>query len=255
MRRAVSSLGFVLRGRLRPRVKPAIGLTVVVLGCAAIAAALALGQAPIPIKVTAVAKVTPNKAGTPRHPQGVKIDVRARIHIPAQYDPPLVQSVDVWFPRAGVYNGAKFPRCSQNTLARRGLTACPRGSIMGHGTGDALADTVITHPQITVVNGGPTRVYFYTVLNNPARVQAPVPGIVTKLAHGRWGYKLHAVIPKVLQVVAGVPIKLQTLHIVAGRGDWVATTSCPPSRRWGYHVEAHFETGQTIGFNGSVACR
>jgi hypothetical protein len=222
---------------------------------AAAAGCVALADEPLPITITAVATVTPNKAGTPRHPQGVKIDMRAAIHMPDGYDPPLVQSVDVWFPRAGVYNGAKYPSCSQNTLARRGLSACPRGSIMGHGTGDALADTVITHPQITVVNGGARHVYFYTVLNNPARVQAPVPGVVTKLAHGKWGYKLHTTIPKQLQVVAGVPIKLQTLHITAGRGDWVATTSCPRTRRWDYRAVVLFDTGQTVTYDGSTPCR
>jgi hypothetical protein len=221
----------------------------------ATAGGVALADDPIPITITAVAKVTPNKAGTPRHPQGVKIDVRAKIDYPADYDPPLVQSVDVWFPRAGVYNGGKFPSCSQSTLARKGLAACPKGSIMGHGTGDALADTVITHPQITVVNGGARRVYFYTVLNNPARVQAPVPGVVTKLPRGKWGYKLHTTIPKVLQVVAGIPIKLKTLHITAGRSDWIATTSCPRTKRWDYHAEVLFDTGQTVTYDGSTACR
>jgi hypothetical protein len=238
----------------RSRSLAAIAAAAIATTCAA-AAGLALAQGPIPIKITATAKVIPNKAGTPSHPQGVRVDVTAHIQIPPDYDPPLVQSVDVWFPRAGVYNGGKFPSCSQNTLARRGVAACPKGSIMGHGTGDALADTVITHPQITVVNGGATRVYFFTVLNNPARVQAPVPAVVTKLAHGKWGYKLHATIPKVLQIVAGIPIKLKSLHIVAGRGDWIATTSCPRSKRWPYHAQALFDTGQTVTYDGSTPCR
>ena len=50
---------------------------------------------------------------------------------------------------------------------------------VGSGSGTAYADTVITRPKITVVNGGGDRVYFYTVLNNPARVQVPVIGYVT----------------------------------------------------------------------------
>jgi hypothetical protein len=126
---------------------------------------------------------------------------------------------------------------------------------MGHGAGDALADTVITHPKITVVNGGASHVYCYTLLNNPARVQAPVPAVITTLPTGKWGYKVHATIPQSLQVVAGIPIKLTMLRITAGRGDWVATTSCPRSRRWDYHLETLFDTGQTISFDGAVACR
>jgi hypothetical protein len=174
--------------------------------------------------------------------------------VPDQYEPPLVQNVDVWFPQGGVYNGAKFPSCSENTLARKGLRACPKGSIMGSGTARATADTVFTYPKITVVNGGGSKVFFYTVMNNPARVQAPVPGTITKL-HGRWSYRLHATVPRVLQIVAGIPIILQDLRVSAGRGDWVATTSCPASKRWAYHVEVTFNTGEKTIYDDSVGCR
>ena len=78
---------------------------------------------------------------------------------------------------------------------------------MGSGTGNAYADTMITHPKITVVNGGGSRVFFFTVLNNPARVQSPVVGKISKTS-GKYAYKLHVVVPQVLQVVAGVPIEL-----------------------------------------------
>jgi hypothetical protein len=78
---------------------------------------------------------------------------------------------------------------------------------------------------------------FYTVLTNPARVRAPVVGKLTKPG-GRWSYKLYTRIPRVLQVVAGIPIVLRELHIKAGdpRKDWIATTSCPRDQRWRYHV-------------------
>jgi hypothetical protein len=230
------------------------GLTAAVAVTACALAALALAQDSVPITVSVDARVTPNKAGTKRHPQGVKVDVTAHIHIPNDYDPPLVQSVDVWFPKGGLYNGGKFPKCSQNTLARRGLRGCPAGSIMGHGTAMATADTVPTIPKITVVNGGADRVFFYTVLTNPARVQEPVPGIITKVGGG-WSYKLHVTIPTSLQVVAGIPIRVSKLHITAGRGDWIATTSCPRDHRWRYHSETLFTTGARIRSDGSVACR
>lgn len=51
---------------------------------------------------------------------------------------------------------------------------------MGKGSGTAMADDVPTYPRITIVNGGAKRVYFYTVLTNPARVQTPVVGKITK---------------------------------------------------------------------------
>jgi hypothetical protein len=58
-------------------------------------------------------------------------------------------------------------------------------------------------------------------------VQTPVVGKITKLS-GRWSYKLHVAIPKVLQVVAGVPIVLHSLYLSTGRGiGWRRPTARP----------------------------
>lgn len=217
-------------------------------------ATAAFAQSSPPITVTVHPKVTPNTAGTAAHPQGVKLDIGIDIGIPRNTNPPLVSEIDVWFPRGGLYNGGKYATCSVQTLDREGPSGCTPASIMGHGTGVARADTTFTYPKITLVNGGQHEVFFYTVLNNPARVQEPVPGIVTKLS-GSWSYKLHVVIPENLQIVAGVPIVLQSLHIVAGRGAWIATTSCPPSRRWNWKGQAIFTDGQAIAAHGAVGCR
>jgi hypothetical protein len=231
-----------------------LGLLVVALAAAG-AAALALAQEIVPIKISATAKVTPNRAGTPRHPQGVVLDVRSSIEIPDDYDPPLVQSVDVWFPKGGLYNGGRFPTCNQAALAHRGLSACPKGSIMGGGRAKARADTVFTYPRITVVNGGQDKVHFYTVLQRPARVATPVTATITKLGGQRWSYRAHAEIPRSLQIVAGIPLRFDSLHVTAGKKDWLATTSCPADHRWRYHVEATFNSGQIVKYDGSVACR
>jgi hypothetical protein len=230
------------------------GVLCAALGTAAIAAGQE--QAPVPIHLHVDATVTPNRAGTPKHPRPVKIDVLAHITVPDAYDPPLVDSIDVWFPKGGLYRGGAYPRCSTVVLARRGPRGCPHGAIMGRGSGDATADTVVTHPAITIVNGGQRHVYFYTVLTNPARVQAPIDGRITKLG-GPWSYRLHAVIPKSLQVVAGVPIVLRRLHLVAGspRKGWLATTSCPRDGRWRYRVLVAFTTRQRLTYRSSVGCR
>jgi hypothetical protein len=71
-----------------------------------------------------------------------------------------------------------------------------------------------------VVNGGATRVYFYTVLTNPARVRAPVVGKIKELKSGPWKYRLDYHVPETLQVVAGVPITVTELDITAGKGDY-----------------------------------
>ena len=216
--------------------------------------ATAMAQSAPPITIHVYPRVTPNVAGTPTAPQGVHLDVRIKIGIPQSYNPPLVREIDVWYPKGGLYNGGSYPTCSRLLLSARGPRACPVGSIMGAGGGVARADRTFTYPKITLVNGGQQVVYFYTVLNNPARVQEPVPGTVTKLS-GRWSYRLHVVIPRNLQIVAGIPIVLQKLHIAAGRGNWLATTYCPPDHKWAWQALTIFTDGERLANHGTVACR
>ncbi len=217
-------------------------------------AGVAFAQSSPPITVTVFPKVSPNRAGTPAHPQGVHLNLRIKIGIPENSNPPLVKEIDVWFPRGSLYNGDKYPTCSTRRMNAAGPTACPKDSIMGYGSGVARADTTFSYPKITIVNGGLHRVYFYTVLNNPARVQEPVIGTISKLS-GQWAYKLHTVIPKNLQIVAGVPLVLQSLHLAAGRGNWLATTSCPSNHTWAWKALALFSNGQAIHTHGAVGCR
>lgn len=180
----------------------------------------------------------PLTAGTRAHPQGLKLQMTFGWTGLNEANQPLVTGIDVWFPQGSQYNATKYPRCSVATLDRRGPAGCPRGSIMGHGGGVAYADNTLTRPRITVVNGGPKAVYFYTVLNNPARVQEPVVGHITRL-HGRFTYHLSATIPQNLRVVAGVPIKLTSLNVTAGRAKWLATTDAPG----GIRIMTTFDNG------------
>ena len=216
--------------------------------------ALAFAQSTSPITMTVDATVTPNKAGTEKNPQGVKLAFTARFEIPVSYDPPLVDKVTVLFPKGGLYNGAKHPKCSETTLERRGVSGCPKGSIMGKGSGKAMADDVPTYPKVTIVNGGARRVFFYTVMTNPARVQAPVVGKITKLAAAsRTGSRRRS-----RGRSRSSPASRSCSHeltLSGGKGDWIATTSRPGDKRWRYHAESLFTTGETIVYDDSVACR
>jgi hypothetical protein len=211
--------------------------------------ALAAGSPAITVTPT----VSSHKAGTSKHPRGVKLDVKINWQTLGAANQPIVQRFKILFPKGSLYNGAKYPSCSLGTLNGFGPSSCRRSSIMGSGTGNAYADTVITHPQITVVNGGAHRVYFYTVLNNPARVQSPVIGNIHKIG-GKYAYELDVSVPQVLQVVAGVPIELTSLNVVAGTGNtWLATTSCPGGH-WPFSVTTYYNTGGSASYTASVAC-
>jgi hypothetical protein len=219
---------------------------------AAGAASVAIAQSASSTVLTVKATVSPSKAGTKKHPQGVKLVVKTTWTTPGDVDKPVIQNAFVLFPKGSLYNGAKYPKCSQTVLARKGPKACPAGSIMGTGTGSAFADTVLTHPHITVVNGGATRTYLYTVLDNPARVQAPVPGVITKMT-GKWAYKLTLTVPQSLQIVAGVPIALRDLTFKVGRKDWLATTGCSGGK-WPFSIQTFYDNGGSSTTLSSVAC-
>jgi hypothetical protein len=202
------------------------------------------------LAVVAIASATPSlrahlaaaplTAGSPRHPQGLKLQMQFGWQGYTPENQPMVTGFDVWFPRGSVYNGAHYPKCSLGRLNAAGPGGCPKGSIMGSGTGTATADQTITRPKITVVNGGANAVYFYTVLNNPARVQQPVIGHITRLP-GNFTYHLSATIPEDLRIVAGVPIKLTELEVTAGRGHWLATTTAPA----GIKIQTTYDSGAT----------
>ena len=211
----------------------------------ALSSALASTSTPAPATVKAVSARL--SAGTPKHPQGVRLAATFGWQGLNEADQPTVVGLDIWFPKGSVYNGARYPRCSVRTLDAVGPGGCPKGSIMGSGTGTAFADTTITRPKITVVNGGGSTTYFYTVLNNPARVQEPVVGHITRV-HGQFAYHLSATIPQNLRIVAGVPIKLTFLKLSAGKGRWLELTS-PPS---GVKVSTRFDNGARIGYQVTV---
>lgn len=223
---------------------------------AGVLAAVALGQEGGPTKMTATVTVQPSKAGTPSHPQGIRIKAHGTIDTPVDTPALVVRSFDVWLPKDWRYNGAKHPVCTVAKLHRGGPSACPPESIMGGPTGGIEpADDLNPPARVTVINGGQAKMYFWTVLQNPARVQAAVTGTVTKLSSPRWSYRIHADNPGSLQVVAGIPITPDSFRASFGRGDWIATTRCPRDRLWRYHLRMTSTSGQVLDTDGEVPCR
>jgi hypothetical protein len=190
------------------------------------------------LTTAAAAGLTP---GSHRHPRGIKLTTNFGWTGGSVAKRPTLVRLDISFPRGSVYNGAHYPRCSKSTLDSRGLSGCPRGSIMGHGGGTADASTIVTHPKITVVNGGGRVVYFYTVVNSPVRIQEAIVGRITRVG-APFAYQLSSTIPQNLRVVAGVAVKLTSLNITAGRGTWLALTSAPA----GIQVATTYTNGETI---------
>jgi len=204
---------------------------------------------------TAKSTVTPNRAGTPKNPQGVVIRTRAEAVTEPGYERPIFQSGYALFPRAGNYNGDDFPRCSKRTLDRYGTDRCPKRSRIGFGTGVAYADEVITRPRIEIFNGGNKLALAYVTLYHPALVREAVPVRIQEFPRGKWKYKVSFSVPMVLQIVAGIPIAAGWVEIKVGRGNLIETTSCPKSRRWPYEIRARFSNGSDYTHRDSAPCK
>jgi hypothetical protein len=208
--------------------------------------------------VTVKPTVSSTKAGTKAHPKGVTLKTAFTWQKLGVASQPIVTSFVVKFPKGSLWQGAKYPTCSVSTLNKKGPSGCPSGSVVGSGSGTAYAaGTTLTHPKITVVNGGAKTIFFYTVLNNPARVREPVIGHISS-ASGKYAYTLSTTVPKNLQIVAGTPIELTNLSVTVGHASLLATTGCPGGK-WPYAVTTKYldpNTGATgsAGFNATVHC-
>ena len=234
---------------------------------AGVLAAVALAQEGGQGQVHVMVSVKPNEAGTPSRPRGIEIHARgtvvppgaivpAGVAMPAGAAIPVLRSFDVWLPKGWVYNGAKHPVCALVKLKAKGPRACPPGSIMGHGpTGQSDPNDLNPPPRVTVINGGRTKMYFFVVRLVPAHVQVAVPGTITKVNSPRWSYRLHADNPSSLQLISGIPITLDSFRASLGRGDWIATTSCPRDHAWRYRLQMTSTSGQVLTTDGRVACR
>ena len=236
------------------------------IACAILVSPLA-AQAPSPSTLEVDSQVIPNKAGTVKNPQGVKIKVAAHLRTSPEFERPIVQRIVTFFPRHGNYNGAKYPKCALKKLADRkkgGPGNCPPHSIMGKGHVRAWADLEPTRAKITVINGGANRSFGFVTMTNPARVQKAVIGNIKKFAKGKWKYRVTVDIPEVLQVVAGIPIFPSDLYLTLGgkpyARNWIETTSCPKSKRWDYYTEVTMtyvtDTDNTLlKYSDSTPCR
>jgi hypothetical protein len=202
----------------------------------AVAVAPAVAQNPV-TSFTFKGKVSPKKAGTKAHPQGVKLtgDLAFKTET-AGVEPPIITGSTILLPKTGAWNGGKYKSCSLSVLNRKGPSGCDKKSIVGKAKGHARADTVDALPTITFVNGGKTKLYAYTVLYHPALVKEPVILKIKKLSGSKWGYRVSFKVPDTLQVVAGVPITLESLHFSVGgtksASKLITTTGC----KGGKHV-------------------
>ena len=63
-------------------------------------------------------KVSPSKAGTVKHPRGVKLTTAFHWQTLGSSKQPIVTKFFIWFPKGSLYNGGKYKRCSKTKIAK-----------------------------------------------------------------------------------------------------------------------------------------
>jgi hypothetical protein len=225
------------------RIRNPQALLAVAFVAGAVAVVPALAQDVPESRITSTARATPSKAGTAAHPQGVSISAHAELLTPPDMDPPVVARVEILVGKGLIWNDDKYTKCSKQVLDRQGPSGCPRTSLMGSATATGMADTVPARLDLLFFNGGEHRKYAYATLNNPARVRETLTIESSRLHDGPWGHRETVSVPRNLQIVAGIPLRLTKIKLQIGgkpyAKDFVASTSCPQGG-WKYQVTADY---------------
>ena len=136
-------------------------------------------------------------------------------------------------------NGNLFPSCTADTI--RNHKACPKGSIIGTGTG---LGTVGEPPnateepiKLTLYNGPKGKSIVFRIQGEaPVVIDVPFDADFKTLSGGDYNYQLTVPIPDILQRVAGLPISIKFLKVKVGatvkkkgrKRGWIETLICPP---------------------------
>jgi hypothetical protein len=132
-------------------------------------------------------------------------------------------------------NGNLFPSCSADMI--RNHKACPKGSLIGTGTGlGALADA--QEPITLQLYNGPggKSITFRIKGERPAVIDVPFDAPLQTFNSGLYNYRLTVAVPDILQRIAGVEVSLDHLDVkvngkrkVKGKmRGYIETLICPP---------------------------
>jgi hypothetical protein len=131
--------------------------------------------------------------------------------------PPILKTIEFEFDKHGSVQTVGLPACTsaklQSTTVPQARKLCP-GAIVGKGFGHAIVkfpeqDPIPVSSPITIFNGprkgGDPTVFahFYTTV--PVAVAFVVPVRIETIHNGRYGYRVHAEVPKIAGG-AGIPI-------------------------------------------------
>jgi len=136
-------------------------------------------------------------------------------------------------------NGKLFPSCTAEKI--RNHEACPKGSLIGTGTGLGTVGeppNLTEEPiKLTLYNGPKGKSIVFRIQGEaPVVIDVPFDADFKTLSGGNYNYQLTVNIPDILQRVAGLPISIKFLKVKVAatrkvhgkKRGWIETLICPP---------------------------
>jgi hypothetical protein len=223
----------------------------------------ATGQAPS-MTVTSTAEMTPKRAGTEMRPRSGRVDADVELSVPAGSEPALPTELAIRLPRGVHLNSGKYPTCAKRTLDRKGPSGCPWRSIVGSGAGYLREGFAGRHPKITLVNGGPDRLWAYNVYRYPVVIKEARSVTVRRLHSRKWAYEMTFGLLVHGPIIDEPPLPLSRFEISIGATkrapDFLETDGgCPKRGFMPFSAKVTSENDQAIearaGSRAHIACR
>jgi hypothetical protein len=231
---------------------------------AALISLTSAGGAAADTRVELEGRLSPVIREVPRKPPAMTLRMTARfIGDGPGFQPPILDHSVIRFPYGSRLNNRLFPHCEPALINRRGPRVCPKGSLIGRGYANVLADTERQRLTVRMFNGrGGRSIVFYFHGTNPARVDVAFAAPLRRLRGGMWNYVLNVPVPETLQVVAGIPIYVRefvstvgaTRRVDGRQRGFIEAWSCPPGGQAPVRGDFDFLESAPVGVRSWIRC-
>jgi hypothetical protein len=219
----------------------------------------------------------PNKASTKKKVQPIQLETKFTIGDDTGTQPSPLRRVVEHYRDGGTFNGRLFPRCKLSELEDGGPAACPRGSLVGAGTGTGSARPIVDSVRAKLIlfsgeleGGNPTILIYVRPELGPSFV---VRTVVSKERDGT--YTSTVEVPPIPTLpgqpnaaVTSTDIRTRNVFVKRRvrekiRGRRVTRTfklpfiGAPKSCKgtWRFEADFMFQSGETRNMHSAAPCR